>query len=77
MLFSQPCGVVSLTSRMMLPSLLSRYKRLRAQMVRKWSETVLFSSRRVGTGDVHYRQYRAETLGEIILSSAKSLHQQK
>ena len=37
MLFSQPCGVVSLTSRMILPSLLSRYKRLRAQMVRKWS----------------------------------------
>ena len=36
MLFSQP-WVVSLTSRMMLPSLLSRYKRLRAQMVRKWS----------------------------------------
>ena len=47
----------------------------------KWSgngpETVLFSSRRVGTGDVHFRQYRAETLGEIILSSAKSLHTQK
>jgi hypothetical protein len=30
-------GVVSLTSRMILPSLLSRYKRWREQMVRKWS----------------------------------------
>ncbi len=36
MLFSQ-LWVVSLTSRMILPSLLSRYKRLREQMVRKWS----------------------------------------
>src|SRR5215831_14534369 len=47
----------------------------------KWSrngpETVLFWSRRVGAGDVHSRQDRAETLVESILRSAKALHQQK
>jgi hypothetical protein len=36
MLFSQPWGDSS-EFRMILPSLLSRYKRWRAQMVRKWS----------------------------------------
>src|SRR5262249_30663600 len=46
-----------------------------------WSEngpeTVLFWSRRVGAGDVHSRQDRAETLVERILRSAKALHRQK
>src|SRR5262249_12059395 len=51
------------------------------QGVDKWSrngpETVLFWSRRVGAGDVHSRQDRAEPLVERILRSAKALHPQQ
>jgi hypothetical protein len=62
---------------MVLLSLLSQYKKGANAWSGNGPEMVLFSSRRVGAGDVDYRQDRAETLVEITLSSEKSLHQQK
>src|SRR5262245_17799522 len=44
---------------------------------RNGPETVLVSSRRVGTGDVHSRQNRAEALVESIRRSAQALPQQQ